>query len=106
MCVSGMGSSSLGQSLTRKLGAQRQVLQVRVIAAAAIHHQRAVLQSNGRQGSAGCAARVLGVEGQGIPSTEHKGHALTDRYRLEKFDHIGVRGAEHADVINVDDDIT
>lgn len=64
-----------------------------------------MLQSNGCQGGAGSGTWVLGVERQGIASTEHKGDALTDRNRLEKLDHVGVRSAEHADVVDVDNDI-
>lgn len=96
---------SLGQRLGRQLGAQRQVLQVRVVAAAAVHHQGAVLQADGRQRGAGGPARVLGVEGQGVASTEHQGDALADGHRLEQLDHVGVSGAEHTDVIDVDDDV-
>lgn len=103
MRVSGMRGSGLGQS--GELGAQRQVLQVRVVAAAPVHHQRAVLQADGREGGAGRGARVLGVEGQRVPSTEHQGDALADRHGLEQLHHVGVRGAEHADVVNVDDDV-
>ena len=97
---------TLGQSLRRQLGAQGQVLQVRVVAAAAVHHQGAVLQANGRQRGARRCVGVLRVKRQRISSTEHKGHTLTNRYRLKQFDHVGVRGAEHTDVIDVDDDIT
>lgn len=101
-----MRGSGLGQNLRWELGAQRQILEVRVVAAAAVHHQGAVLQADGCQGGARCATWVLWVKGQRIASTEHEGDALTDWYGLEKLDHIGVCGSEHADVINVDNDIT
>ncbi|KAF3854678.1 hypothetical protein F7725_022733 [Dissostichus mawsoni] len=63
-------------------------------AAAAVHHQGAVLHADGCQGGARCcAAGVLWVKGQGVASTEHQGHALTNGNRLEKLDHVGVRAA-------------
>lgn len=106
MCVPGVGDSGLGQSLRRQLGAQRQILQVGVVAAAAVHHQGTVLQPNGRQGGARGGVGVLGIEGQRVAPTEHEGDALTDRHGLEELDHVGVRGAQHADVIDVDNDVT
>lgn len=105
MRVPGMRGSSLGQSLRGELRAQRQVLQVRVVAAAPVHHQRTVLQTDGREGGTRRGTRVLGVEGQRVSPTEHQGHALPDGHGLEQLHHVGVRGAEHADVVNVDDDV-
>lgn len=104
--VSGVGGPGLGQRLAGQLGAQRQVLQVGVVAAATVHHQGAVLQSDGRQGGAGGRVGVLRVKGQRVASTQHQGDALADGHRLEELDHVGVCGAQHADVVDVDDDVT
>lgn len=101
MCVPWVGGSR-GQSLRGQLGAQRKILQVRIVGPSAIHYKGAVLQPNGCQRGACCTTRVLWVKGQRVASTEHEGHTLTDRHRLEQLDNVGMRGAEHADVINVD----
>lgn len=78
-----------------------------VVAATPVHHHGVVFHANGGQGvSGGRPAGVLGVKRQGVAPAEDQGDTFSNENRLEEFDHIGVSGAQAADVIDVDDDIT
>ncbi|TNN45622.1 hypothetical protein EYF80_044168 [Liparis tanakae] len=91
-------------------GRARQVVQVVVVARAAVGHDGPLLHDAQRRDDGGGGVvgvgRLLRVEGQRVAAAQHQGHALADRHRLEQLDHVGVRGAQHAHVVDVDDDVT
>ena len=80
------------------------IVHVAVVVAAAVDDEGALAQAH--RGGHPAAAQVLGVVGQGVAPAQHQGHALTDWHRLEQLHHVRVRGAQNADVVNEDDDIT
>lgn len=86
-----------------------EIIQVGVVIRPAVQHDGPLLHDAQRGDDGGGVVGVGGVfwvVWQRVAPTQDEGHALPDGYRLEEFNHVGVGGAQDADIIYVDNDIT